>query len=417
MTQDSENWSILQELFHLAEETAPEDRERVLTERCGDAAIVRRPLEIFQCSTVLREGAPAKAPLAELGRVGQYTLIRLLGSGGIGTVYLAERILGGAPQRVALKMLAPHAAGPSFVERFRREQHIALSAHALQLAGTSGIAPPAAVWIRTFYTQDRYELGYDNERDVTIQQAAIQETLDRRVPDNERAYATLVLALLLARNGSLQEQQVLIERAINIYKSEPYAACDLAIATRLLANLRDQMGDLNGSVAMYRSSWDGIRQCKGDNSNEAMLAAGYLGEELAGDGQPQQAISLLEDTLPKLEQVEGTDNRFLAPSIVGLSRSYVAVGRYQDAERLAAQLSHLVSGDNVTSASMGNCQLVWAQALAGEGRSGEALVHARLAGAAYTGERSKVPSIVANAGKAHQLMLDMQARVNQEPPR
>jgi serine/threonine protein kinase/tetratricopeptide (TPR) repeat protein len=124
MTQDSENWSILQELFYLAEETDPEDRERVLTERCADAAIVRRALEIFHCSSVLHEKATAKAPAAELGRVGPYTLIRLLGSGGIGTVYLAERILGGAPQRVALKMLAPHAAGPSFVERFHREQHI-----------------------------------------------------------------------------------------------------------------------------------------------------------------------------------------------------------------------------------------------------------------------------------------------------
>ena len=32
--------------------------------------------------------------------------------------------MGGAPQRSALKVLSPHAAGPSFVERFHREQHI-----------------------------------------------------------------------------------------------------------------------------------------------------------------------------------------------------------------------------------------------------------------------------------------------------
>ena len=127
MTQDSENWSLLQELFYLAEETAPEDRERVLTGRCGDAAIVRRALEIFHCSTMLHERAPAKAALPELGRVGPYSLIRPLGSGGIGTVYLAERILAGTPQRTALKMLAPHAAGPSFIERFHREQHILAS--------------------------------------------------------------------------------------------------------------------------------------------------------------------------------------------------------------------------------------------------------------------------------------------------
>jgi len=38
-----------------------------------------------------------------------------------------ERMIGGALQRSALKVLAPHAAGPSFAERFHREQHILAS--------------------------------------------------------------------------------------------------------------------------------------------------------------------------------------------------------------------------------------------------------------------------------------------------
>lgn len=123
MSQDSENWSLLQRLFHLAEETPAEDRERVLAEHCPDAALVRRALEIFRSAPANESAPPAPAALPS-GRIGSYTLIRLLGSGGIGSVYLAERIVGGAPQRSALKMLAPHAAGPSFVERFHREQHI-----------------------------------------------------------------------------------------------------------------------------------------------------------------------------------------------------------------------------------------------------------------------------------------------------
>jgi serine/threonine protein kinase len=42
-------------------------------------------------------------------------------------VYLVERMAGGVLQRSALKVLAPHAAGPAFVERFHREQHILAS--------------------------------------------------------------------------------------------------------------------------------------------------------------------------------------------------------------------------------------------------------------------------------------------------
>jgi len=122
--KDSENWGLLQTLFHLAEETPAEDRERVIAEHCSDPELVRRALEIFHTSSAFGDSTPIAAPLVSPLRVGPYSLLRLLGAGGIGSVYLAERIVGGAPQRVALKMLAPHAAGASFIERFRREQHI-----------------------------------------------------------------------------------------------------------------------------------------------------------------------------------------------------------------------------------------------------------------------------------------------------
>ena len=51
MAQDSENWQLLQELFHLAEVTAEEDRERVLAERCSDAKLCRRAMDILKAST------------------------------------------------------------------------------------------------------------------------------------------------------------------------------------------------------------------------------------------------------------------------------------------------------------------------------------------------------------------------------
>ena len=126
MPQDSENWTLLQTLFDLAERTPEPDRERVLAEHCADPELRRRVITI-QHGASLDE--PTKAPdnNPSAGRIGPYSLIRLLGAGGIGSVYLAERILGGTPHRVALKVLSPHAAGPAFVERFHREQHILAS--------------------------------------------------------------------------------------------------------------------------------------------------------------------------------------------------------------------------------------------------------------------------------------------------
>src|SRR5580698_6875335 len=126
MTQDAENWELLQELFHLAEVTPEADRERVLREKCPDNTLRQRALRIFTAASL--DDEPARTPLPEdaaVGsRIGPYTLLRHLGTGGIGAVYLVERMAGGALQRAALKVLAPHSAGQAFVERFHREQHI-----------------------------------------------------------------------------------------------------------------------------------------------------------------------------------------------------------------------------------------------------------------------------------------------------
>jgi serine/threonine-protein kinase len=126
MAQDADNWELLQDLFHLAEVTPAADRERVLAARCPDIELCRRAMDIFNASRSEEAEVASHIP-ALSGKIGPYTLIRHLGTGGIGAVYLVERMVGGALQRSALKVLAPHSAGPAFIERFHREQHILAS--------------------------------------------------------------------------------------------------------------------------------------------------------------------------------------------------------------------------------------------------------------------------------------------------
>ena len=123
MSLESENWQLLQDLFHLAEATPPADRERILFERCSDPWLCRRALELVTAADDQDAVEPPKAPTLS-GKIGPYSLLRHLGAGGIGSVYLVERRVGATLQRSALKVLSPHSAGPAFVERFHREQHI-----------------------------------------------------------------------------------------------------------------------------------------------------------------------------------------------------------------------------------------------------------------------------------------------------
>jgi eukaryotic-like serine/threonine-protein kinase len=70
------------------------------------------------------EGAPPR-PEAEPSLAGQvvgsYTLDRLLGQGGMGSVWLAHRSDGRYEARVAVKLLSLALLGPGGIERFRRE--------------------------------------------------------------------------------------------------------------------------------------------------------------------------------------------------------------------------------------------------------------------------------------------------------
>jgi serine/threonine protein kinase len=57
-------------------------------------------------------------------RLGPYRLIGELGAGGMGTVFLAERVDGGFDQRVAIKLIRTGLGGRDVVRRFRMERQI-----------------------------------------------------------------------------------------------------------------------------------------------------------------------------------------------------------------------------------------------------------------------------------------------------
>src|SRR5687768_11215318 len=135
----SEEWKRVEELLDAALELGPGERRRLLDESCAGAPDLRREVESLLACEADADGfldAPALAFSADLfdaeglpdGRAGQtfgrYRIVREIGRGGMGTVYLAERADGEFEQRVALKMVGRSFADSELRRRFRRERQI-----------------------------------------------------------------------------------------------------------------------------------------------------------------------------------------------------------------------------------------------------------------------------------------------------
>ncbi|MDX1383579.1 MAG: serine/threonine-protein kinase [Thermoanaerobaculia bacterium] len=139
------SWERVERLLDDALDLEAEERGALLDDACGDDRALRDKVERLLAASdrldgfldrpVFEDAAEALSGLAEdlladaapdlSGRpVGAYRLLEPLGSGGMGTVYLAERDDDQYRQRVAVKLLPQAMADPAAALRFRTERQI-----------------------------------------------------------------------------------------------------------------------------------------------------------------------------------------------------------------------------------------------------------------------------------------------------
>lgn len=139
-TAEISHWRDVQRLFDAALERPETERTTFIEEQAGSeevASAVRRLLAVhddYRATADLVRGPVAVAltvralaqeqQLAPATRVGAYRIESLLGSGGMGSVYLATRDVGGRPQHVALKIVPPALRHERVMEQLRRERAI-----------------------------------------------------------------------------------------------------------------------------------------------------------------------------------------------------------------------------------------------------------------------------------------------------
>jgi serine/threonine-protein kinase len=141
MAMSPEQWTRLKEMFSIAIEYDPRRRAAYLNQNCAGDTALRAEIEsllashdhaenfiespAFACTLKALTESPAEQIAGR--RTGSYQLIREIGRGGMGTVYLAERADEQYKKLVAIKVVRRGMDSEDILRRFRNERQILAS--------------------------------------------------------------------------------------------------------------------------------------------------------------------------------------------------------------------------------------------------------------------------------------------------
>lgn len=185
----------------------PASRHPELLERhCGEDPQLRREVASLLRAHRASEGSIDRLDLARaaallawdedrgaIERAGPYRLIAEIGRGGMGTVYLAERVEGGFDQRVAVKLLKRGMDSDAIVERFVTERRILASLEHPRIARLldGGLAEDGRPYFAMEYVEGETLLSWCDRRRLPL--AGRLELFERICRAVQHAHARLVL--------------------------------------------------------------------------------------------------------------------------------------------------------------------------------------------------------------------------------
>ncbi|MFF4056470.1 protein kinase [Streptomyces sp. NPDC001668] len=227
----------------------------------------QRPASADDAAAALRQTGALPLRLGDPGRVGPYAPVALLGSGGMGRVYLA-RPGDDSPGLVAVKVIRPeYAEDPRFRRRFEREAsvHARLrTPHAPRLCGTG--FEDELLWMATEYLP-----GFDLAEAVKEYGALETAAVWRLVAELGQALASLAVEEIVHRD--LKPSNVLLSvRGAHVI--------DFGISKAADASAITGTGNRVGTPA-YMSP-EHLREGRSDTASDVFSLAGTLVYAAAG---------------------------------------------------------------------------------------------------------------------------------------
>jgi serine/threonine-protein kinase len=288
----------------------------------------------------------------------------------------------------------------------------ALTAHALELSRKPGISPSVRVWSAVYYAVNRDEMGFRSDENLRLLEFAAKESRDHNLPNHEVADVLYNLGTDLEWRGRLDEAEPIFNQALQMYLKDPLAVCDQSAVYSRLAVLQGARGFVQESLPLYQRAYDGYKTCSGPESLGALEQKAHIAGALIKLGRAREAVPMLESTVPAWRKIVGSGPQLSDPLCL-LSQAYVEIGRYPEAERAAKEAVD-IQGGRIAPADrrIGTSHLMWARALAGQGRYQEALLHAKIADTLLARNAVSVGA-KQTAFEAHALLINVRSRLAQ----
>jgi tetratricopeptide (TPR) repeat protein len=179
----TDNWEQVQELFLAAADLPPEEQQRFLDSTCGVHSMLREEVEsLLVADQAGGEGIAAAlkdAAQSLLGadpiigaRLGSWRVVREIGRGGMGAVYLAIRDDEQFRKQAALKLVRYGLDTPELLDRFRRERQILANLDHPYIARLidGGSTPQGRPYLVLEYVEEQTIDAWLRDRNPSIQE-------------------------------------------------------------------------------------------------------------------------------------------------------------------------------------------------------------------------------------------------------
>lgn len=179
-----QQWEKIKEVFTAALEQPVDVRAQFLADACGDDEMLRREVESLldaheEPKHLLEKHAfdlPAQlrtdGQSYEGKRFGPYRILREVGRGGMGAVFLAERADGEFQQQVALKIIRQSFADGELEKHFRRERQILASLNHPHIAKLldGGVSDTGELFLAMEFIEGESLIDFAEDHRLTIEE-------------------------------------------------------------------------------------------------------------------------------------------------------------------------------------------------------------------------------------------------------